>query len=301
MAMISYATHFLGGFFALSSAFLWAAASLIWNQLSRQYITPVSISLGKALTAICYFLFLALFMGYSMPENKICLMLVLSGLLGISIGDTAFFYSLKHLGPRRSVLLTVFIPMLTALLASLFLGERLSFLQWMGMFVCVCGTAVVIMEHIPDDASFNKKIGIIWGCVSITACAASILISKSALSSAGAFEASVLRLGAGVIGLLLYGIIKKGYFKEVASLLRPDLVGTLFLGSFFGTFLGIWFFILSLKYTLVSISTVLNGMSPVFILPLSCLLLKEKVSKRTVYGTIIAVLGGSSVLLFKVP
>lgn len=294
--MLSYA-NLLGGFLALLSAFLWAVASLVWNQLNRQNITPITISLSKAIIACCYFVLTALFIGYNIPGTKAFLMLSLSGFLGISIGDTAFFYSLKYLGPRRSVLLTVFIPIATVLLAFLFLHERLSFLKWLGMLVCICGTVIVIRERIPEGAFINKKAGIIWAVISIISCAVSILISKVALSTTGAFEASVIRLGAGAIGLLLYCIVK-GHFKDASSLLKPDSLKMLFFGSFFGTFLGIWCFIMALKYTLASIVIVLNGISPIFILPLSYWFLQEKASKRAIFGTIIAVLGGAFVIVF---
>lgn len=294
--MISYA-NFLGGFLAFLSAFLWAAASLIWNRLNRQHITPIAISLGKAITAYYYFVLVALFIGYDIPDSKTFFTLSLSGFLGISIGDTTFFYSLKYLGPKRSVLLTVFIPIVTVLLAFLFLGERLSFFQWIGILVCICGTIIVIQERIPEETSINKKAGIAWACISIISCAVSILISKTALSATGAFEASIIRLGAGAIGLLLYCIVKRSVFKDVSDLLKPTFLKTLFLGSFFGTFLGIWCFITALKYTLASIATVLNGTSPIFILPLSYWFLKEKISKRAIFGTVMAVLGGAFVLI----
>lgn len=290
--------NFFGDFLALFSAFLWAVASLIWNQLNKQKITPVTISLGKAIVACGYFLLTALFINYSVPGTKAFLMLALSGFLGISIGDTAFFYSLKYLGPRRSVLLTVFIPIATVLLAFLFLHERLPFLKWLGMLVCICGTVIVIRERAPEGAFINKKAGIIWGIVSIISCAVSILISKVALFTTGSLEASVIRLGAGALGLLLYCLVRKEYLKGVPSLIKPEALKMLLLGSFFGTFLGIWCFIIALKYTFASIAIVLNGISPIFILPLSFWFLREKISRRAIFGTIIAVLGGALVITF---
>ena len=132
---MSCCAHFLGVFLAFLSAFLWAVASLIWNQLNRQHITPLAISLGKAVIAYCCFVLAGLCIGYTIPDGKTFLALSLSGFLGISIGDTSFFYSLKYLGPRKGVLLTIFIPILTVLLAFLFLKERLSVFQLIGMII----------------------------------------------------------------------------------------------------------------------------------------------------------------------
>ena len=295
--MVSY-PNFFGGFLAFLSAFLWAAASLIWNKLNKQNIAPISISLGKAVTACCCFILAALFIGYDLPDKRNCLVLLVSGFLGISIGDTAFFYSLKYLGLRNSALLTVFIPIVVVLLAFLFLGEQLSFVKFFGIAACIYGTVAVVREHIPAGAPGNRRAGIAWACVSIVSCALSILISKTALSSVGAFEASLLRLGSGTVGLLLLCAVKKNSFKEALCVLKPSFLKTLFLGSFFGTFLGIWCFIMALKYTLTSIATAVSGTSPIFVLLLSYWLLRERISKNAAWGTVIAVSGGVLVLVF---
>lgn len=295
---MSWYFNSFGIFLAFLSAFLWAVASFIWNQLNKQHITPLAISLGKAVIAYCCFLLAGLCIGYTIPDGKTFFKLSLSGFLGISIGDTSFFYSLKYLGPRRSVLLTIFIPILTVLLAFIFLNERVSVFQLIGMMVCIYGTIIVIRERIAEEESIHKKAGIIWAGISIISCAASILLSKAALSNTGAFEASTIRLNAGVAGLLLYCIIRKNNLKDVTELLRPHSLKTLFVGSFFGTFLGIWSFIMSLKYTLASIAAVCNATTPIFILPLSYWFLKEKISIRAACGTVIAVAGGIFVLAF---
>jgi drug/metabolite transporter (DMT)-like permease len=295
--MIS-SSHLLGSSLALLSACLWAAASLIWDQLNKQRVLPIVMSLGKAVLAFFCFILTAVFITYHPPDGKTHFMLALSGILGIGVGDTAFFYSLKYLGPRRSVLLTVGIPILTSLLAFLFLRERLSLFQWIGIVACIGGIIIVIQECVPYYAyAANKGVGVFWGIISIVACAVSILISKTALSMAGAFEASLIRLQAGAIGLFAYCLISRQCFKAMRCLINPATLKILFVGAFFGTFLGIWCSINALKYTSASIATVLNGTSPIFILPLSYWFLKEKISRRAVLGTVLAASGAACTLI----
>jgi drug/metabolite transporter (DMT)-like permease len=66
--------------------------------------------------------------------------------------------------------------------------------------------------------------------------------------------------------------------------------------SFLGTFLGTWFSLLGLKLATASTATVLNSTSPLFIIPLSYIILKEKISDNCVIGSILAVIGVSTIL-----
>lgn len=77
---------------------------------------------------------------------------------------------------------------------------------------------------------------------------------------------------------------------------QPCLVGVLGIAAFFGTYLGIWFSLSALHYTSATVATILNSTSPLFNLPLTVLLLKEKLSTMSVIGTVTAVTG--IVLLF---
>jgi drug/metabolite transporter (DMT)-like permease len=284
---------------ALASAFLWAVASLVWGHLNKKQISPVAINLGKTILACFCFVAAALFIRSDAIDSKNYFFLFLSGLLGISIGDTSFFYSLKYLGPRISVLLAAFIPIATVLLAFLFLHESLSFFQWLGILACIYGIVVVLKERNPCAGQIiDKKRGIIWALVSVISCSVSVLISKTVLTTVGAFAASVVRLEAGAIGLLIYCVFNRQCFSNAKCLFKPGLLGWLFLGSFLGTFLGIWFSLAALKYTLASVATVLNATSPIFILPLAYWFLKEKISPKTLWATIVTVIGVALVLVF---
>jgi drug/metabolite transporter (DMT)-like permease len=58
--------------------------------------------------------------------------LALSGVIGIGLGDTAYFAAINRLGPRRALLLETLAPPIAALLALVFLQEALSLRAWLG-------------------------------------------------------------------------------------------------------------------------------------------------------------------------
>ena len=66
---------------------------------------------------------------------------------------------------------------------------------------------------------------------------------------------------------------------------------TLLIAAVIGAFLGTWLSIIALKYTHAAVAATLNSTSPLFILPLAVLMLKERISSREILGALIAVSG----------
>jgi drug/metabolite transporter (DMT)-like permease len=52
-----------------------------------------------------------------------------------------------------------------------------------------------------------------------------------------------------------------------------------------------WFSVAAIKYTDVTVAATLTATSPLFVLPLAALMLKERISPRVVAGAVVAVLG----------
>ncbi|MEG4277407.1 DMT family transporter [Microcoleus sp. MON1_C1] len=96
-------THFMGELAALSAAFVWALSSTIWQRVGQQ-IPAVVLNLLKGAIALFMLLATTLILGKSLPalNPHILAMLLISGALGIGIGDTAFFIVLKYLGASTS-------------------------------------------------------------------------------------------------------------------------------------------------------------------------------------------------------
>jgi drug/metabolite transporter (DMT)-like permease len=66
--------------------------------------------------------------------------------------------------------------------------------------------------------------------------------------------------------------------------------------AFVGTFGGFWLSLFSLKYVDASIASTLNATTPLFILPLVAIMLRERISLRAFLGAVIVV-GGVALIL----
>jgi len=280
---------------ALVAALLWAIASVMFSQLGRQ-LRPLVLNLTKGTVALALIgLTLALLARAptDLALGSVTLLLV-SGLVGIGIGDTIFFAALNQLGPRRALLMETLAPPLAALLALVFLQERLSAPAWGGIGLTLGGVAWVIAEQTPTDQAGGPVSGrgVLLGFLAALGQAVGAVLSRAALAETAIdpLWSTALRLGGGlgVMALLL------AWQGDLGPKLRPlrqrRVLGLVVLAATVGTYLAIWLQQTALKYAAAGVAQALTATSPLFVLPLAALL-GERVSLRSVLGALVALAG----------
>ena len=280
---------------ALTAAFLWALSTVIFGRLGKS-ISPPVLNLAKGSIAIAFILLTLLLrpsLEAELPPTAV-FWLLLSGAVGIGLGDTAYFNAINCLGARRALLMESLAPPLTALIALLFLGEQLSAIAWGGIFLTVFGVAWVIAERVPggDPTSGSTRAGIVWGVLAASGQASGAVRSRGALADSlvDPLWSGLLRIAAG--GFVLVGLIS--WRGQVGAQLQPlksrQLLPYLVIAAFLGTYLAIWLQQISLKYTLAGIAQALLATSPLFVLPLA-VVLGDRVTGRAVLGVLVAIGG----------
>jgi drug/metabolite transporter (DMT)-like permease len=290
---------FKGELAALSAALIWAIASFVYVIMGRQ-IPPLVLNLAKCTIAIVLSLLTLLVMGdfspgFSLQTGMLPLgLLLVSGALGIGLGDTAFFEALNCLGARRSLLIEALAPPLAALFAAIFLDEALSYRAWIGIFLTLGGVTWVVLERVPND--FQGKLrpwrGIGFGLLSALAQASGAVLSRAALAetSVSPLWGSLIRLLAGAFMLLILMSFQHRIWAEFQPLRDRRFLLILITTSFASTYLGIWLQQIALKFTATGIAQALIATSPLFGIPIA-LGMKEKVSLRSIFGAVLALLG----------
>lgn len=144
----------MGEIAALSASALWATASLMFARLGKS-IGPLVINILKCVIAlVLMFLVLLALEGRLWPAGLSTFetgMLALSGLAGLTLGDTACFNALNRLGPRRTLLLAALTPPMTAIMAVFVLDEPITVELLAGMVLTLGGVVWVILERHPGD------------------------------------------------------------------------------------------------------------------------------------------------------
>ncbi len=287
---------FRGEVAALGAAFIWAAASIVYTGVGRQ-LSPLVLNLVKGLIAIALLFLTLVFLGKLLPSVSLMpvLLLLLSGVIGIGIGDTAYFAALNSLGARRALVLESLSPPLGAFLALVFLQEQLAPLAWLGIGLTIAGVTWVVMERSPQPngtLTHPPLRGIVAGLVAAAGQAIGAVLSRAALAGTDVdpLWSTLIRLLAGILMLLIWFSAQKHPIQKLAPLRSRRLWGIVIMAAFASTYLGIWLQQIALKYAPTGIAQSLSATSPLFVIPFA-IATGEKVSLRAVFGAAIALAG----------
>lgn len=321
---ISSGKPLIGEVAALTAAILWAAATLMFGRMGRQ-LAPVVLNLVKGLFAIAFIL-ITLAIQPALPAAAASstdtsafpvtatLYLLLSGGIGIGLGDTAYFSAINTLGARRALLLETLAPPIAAVLAWIFLAEQLSLMAVVGIGLTLLGVAWVISERVPGTDQKKWGAGIQVALLATFCQASGAVLSRAALANTTVdpLWSSLLRLVAGLafMGVLVavqpqrlgeyqrsavavadpQGTWQIRWRSSLAALKTPRLIVAVGIAAFFATYLGIWLQQIALKYTAAGIAQSLLATSPLFVLPMAALL-GDRIGWRATIGAAIALSG----------
>lgn len=284
------------GIVALTSAASWAFGTVLWRKIGEE-ISPVSMNFSKGIIGSFYLALVFLIIGIEPISMRDFLFLGISGLLGITLGDTFFFMSLMYLGPSLSSLMGTLVPVSVAFSAVIFLSEMPSFTAWMGIFLTVSGVAWVLKERLPQNEIIkNKSLGIRYRLLSIVCMTAGVIFAKIGVTSVPTVQATFIRMFWGVIGLIVWGSLNHQLRDWITPFKNFELLKKVSFIVFIVVFGGFWLSLVALKYIDASIANTLGSTTPLFILPMVAIMLKEKISMKAGLGAALAV-GGVALVL----
>jgi drug/metabolite transporter (DMT)-like permease len=277
---------------ALVSAASWALGSILFKKIGEK-VSPFGMTLSKGILGIIMLGFAYAVSGFEFVSFNAAGMLFISGVIGIAIGDTLFFASLQDLGPKVQIIFFMMGQVLTALLGLMILKELPLLLQWIGIAVTLLGAVTVLWKKIFSGAE-NRKTGlrgVILGLLAMLCFSFSLIIAKHAMKDISALSAVFIRMTAGTIGVLIYGIIR----GKVKTWLNPfqDLKIALFfiVSVSIVTFGGFWLSLVSIKFLDVAVASILGATEPLFVLPLALIILKERIAPTEIIGAILTACG----------
>src|SRR5204863_2910745 len=150
---------------ALGCAASWAMGAVLFKKVGEQLSSP-AMTLVKAFISAALMGLVLLFAGCTRVSNETLILLVLSGVLGIAVGDTLFFAALKELTPHTLIMLLTGGQVLTVLLAVVFLNESPAPLSWLGIALVISGIFIVVRANLSGEKKKSPLRGIILGVLS---------------------------------------------------------------------------------------------------------------------------------------
>jgi drug/metabolite transporter (DMT)-like permease len=278
----------------------WSATATFFT-LAGQKVGSVVVNRMRLLLAILFLMVTHwLLLGTLLPltaAQERWFWLAISGVIGLAVADGFLFQAYVWIGPRLGSLVMSLSPVVSALLAWLFLAERLNIGQMVGMALAIGGVMWVVLERNgPMRTSPDRRRyvwGILFGLGAATGQAIGLITAKKGLSGDfPALSANLMRMLAAAVALWMITLVQ-GQVGATMQRLISQRQATLNIisGAFFGPFLGVWLSLIAIQLTHIGVASTLMALPPVFLLPISHFVFNERLGWDTIAGTLLALAG----------
>ncbi len=285
---------YFGEILSLSVAVLWGLAMVLFKK-SGERVHPVALNTFKNVLASVLFLVTIYLFGGTLFEPFSAtdyILLAISGIVGIAIGDTLLFASLNIVGAGPTALINCLYSPFIIGLSYLFLAEVLSPLQLVGVAMIVAAVLETGRASGPSAASGKRRaLGITLGVLGNLAMAIGVVMVKPILNNAPLLWAVEIRLLAGVAVLLIFLLLNPRRHEILRTLRHRDAWRDTVLGSFLGGYVAMMGWLGGIKFTKASIAGALNQTNVVFIIIFAAILLRERISASRWLAIVVALAG----------
>jgi len=283
---------------ALGAAFCWALTGLIsatpaghlgalpFNQIRQIFVSAM---------LLLYVLYSATWQQLS---TDVVVPLVLSGFIGIFLGDTFLFVTLNRVGPRRSGILFTMNAPIAAFLGWMVLGEELTPLSIIGIVLTLLGVCLAIsfsnrrqQTHPWETVKGPLAAGIGFGLLAALGQAVGSIIVRPVMETGiDPFLASLLRVGTAACCLSVVSALPLPVFRPRNPLTLPVMALTA-LSGLLAMALGMTLLLFALSGGETGVVSTISATTPVILLPLLWLRTGQRPAAGAWGGAVLVVAG----------
>ena len=211
---------------ALGTTILLWGSSFAAVRASLQAFTPGHIALFRFLIASVLLAVFTLMTRIKLPKLKDIPAIFLLGFVGIAAFHTAQNYGQVTVTAGSAAMIVSSVPIFTAMLATIFLGEKLKLWGWLGIFISFLGVFLIALGE-REGVKFDPGVFILL--LAAIAAATYFVLQKPYLIRYSALQLVTYMIWAGTLFLLVF---TPGLIEEVTSAPIEATVATIYLGIF---------------------------------------------------------------------
>ena len=292
----------MGELAAAGTAVLWAMSSMLFTlggrRIGAESVNLIRLYFGMIFIVITHWFVMGVPFDMEVEGWRHGVLLV-SAFVGLVIGDGALFYAFVLIGARLSMLIMSLVPVFSAIFARICFSENLSTPELIAIGFSVLAIAYVVGEKRDGDNSKSQQIersdfawGVVMSLIGVLGQTGNLIITKYALADDfSTLSATEIRILYSMLILTIWAIFRGqlgtiiSHFRDRKSML------ILAIGAFVGPFVGIWLSYIAINETRVAIASVIMATPPLLLIPLSAFYFGERMTVRSVLGTVLAFLG----------
>ena len=254
---------------AFGAAISWTYACFIWRSQTEKY---KSIDINLVKNIIAFLIFLPAFINFSfLVDSKYILTLLLSGVIGIGLGDTFYIKSLQIIGTRKTLSIETLSPLLAALSGEIFINENLALRSYVGIVIISISLFILLRQRtnlvVNSLSTINEQNNLsiyVFPFLSVLCAVSGGLLSRIVFleSNLSPFQTTEIRLLGAIIFLITIKRFKINFFlKKLDDNDQKKFLLSIFCGTNLGILLQQIVFKtlpLGIGWTLLSISPVIS-------------------------------------------
>jgi drug/metabolite transporter (DMT)-like permease len=305
-AFLSFDFPHAGETYSLLSAVVWAVAVILFRK-SGDVVPPRALNVFKNTLALGLVGLTMLLLGTTfLPTERTAtewLVLLVSGALGLGIADSLVFAGLNRLGASRFAVVDCSFTPWIFLSSSIYLEEELTPIKLAAGALVVCAVLVGTFERGDAEKPIPRGTlvaGAVFGLTAMLVMAIGVVIAKPVLVKVDPWWAIGVRLVGGVLTSLVISLASADW-GALALAFTPGRHWRLTVpATCVGTYLAMCLWILGIKFTQVTISSVLNQTCTIFTIVFATIFLRERLTPRRVIAIGLGFAGAALVSLQQV-
>ena len=230
---------------AFAAALSWTYACFIWRSQTEKY---QSIDINLVKNIIAFLIFLPIFINSSfLSDLKSISTLLLSGAIGIGLGDTFYIKSLQIIGTRRTLSIETLSPLLAALSGEIFINESLTLRSYIGiviisisLFILLRQRTNLVVNNLTTKIEQNNFKIYIFPLLSVLCAVLGGLLSRMVFleRDLSPFQTTEIRLLGAIIFLITIKNFRVNFFlKRLDNNAQKRFLLSIFLGTNLGILL----------------------------------------------------------------
>ncbi|MFH1084893.1 MAG: DMT family transporter [Chloroflexota bacterium] len=290
----------MGIWYAFAQAITWAGVTIALRRLTAQ-LPALLINGIRAALALLILVPLVFVTGgwgdFGLLTPLRLVYLIGSVLVGGLVGDVFYLTSLRLIGVGRAFPISNSYPFFTMLFSALLLGTAVTWKMAAGMMLVLAGVFMVARPNVaaqpgatPDVSTTDLVKGglcalagaALWGF-------ATIVLAQGLSDGINSVVATLVRVVAVATFSLLISL-PRGLVGDLRRTTRRTW-GLLLIAGVFGWGLGGSLYAAAVQHAGPSLAALIGATSPIFAMPLSWALLKERPTRYTLAGTLVTIVG----------
>ncbi|KOO13249.1 hypothetical protein AKJ18_19600 [Vibrio xuii] len=285
---------------ALAAAFLWAVASIL-SVVPAQHLGTFAYSRWRMGCTSLILGSMALYTGgWSSVEMSAISAMMLSGVIGIFIGDTALFACLNRMGPRQAGLLFSCHAVFSAVLGYFLFSETMSSMELLGSLLVFSGvlTAIFFGRRGQTNNQLESIKGKVWvgiglGLLAALCQALGGIIAKPIMqTNIDPVAASAMRMMTAFAAHCLF-FFTGAKLARATQPMNIKIFSITALNGFLAMAVGMTLILYALQEGNVGMVALLSSTTPIMLLPILWIYSGKRPNRFAWIGAIVAVVGTS--------